>query len=440
MAEFTNQQKSIISSELAGVLVNAPAKTGKTVVLERCFRNQQPTPDSPKKALFITANCLATTRVKHELQQVSKAKWDNELIGTLPEIGWMLVQRFYSTVGYSRPPNLVFEVAVATAKEQARLKAIDVAHDPANPAFKTQWDAELLQILRRQNIATPYSLTLEVEQMFTRLNLPELEEYQFLVVDNAHDLPLQDLICISALQERMPILMAGNTNIAISDRFQNLDSENWATVTAQDGFKSFSLSQSFKIGPEIGVFMSQLAAYNSRRIIDPNLTFQGPAQKMVELPVSSQTEMIGILDRLDDVLHLRMRQHLVAVVTRTPNDAWELSRKIKKPAFVQRDRTGTILPLRLPPFGVICTTPYEVPYIQPDYVVVASCLNGYWPYRWERFIENSRRAFIRAICPARLGVFFVIPEEPSSVLSSSPFLSEGNNPRLVTRSAKLDDL
>ena len=55
----------------------------------------------------------------------------------------------------------------------------------------------------------------------TKLNLPELAVYQLLLADNVQDFSWEDLMCLATLQERMEqTFVAGNTNIAVSDRFQ----------------------------------------------------------------------------------------------------------------------------------------------------------------------------------------------------------------------------
>ena len=86
MAEFTQQQKTILASTTRSNLINAIAKTGKTTLLARKYLNQQEHPGS-NKAIFITANALATQRVLEHLQRITALSWEEDWIGTFAEIG-----------------------------------------------------------------------------------------------------------------------------------------------------------------------------------------------------------------------------------------------------------------------------------------------------------------------------------------------------------------
>jgi len=86
----------------------------------------------------------------------------------------------------------------------------------------------------------------------------------------------------------------------------------------------------------------------------------------------------------------------------------------------------------LPTKGIVVTTPYDAPFLNLDYVTLPNCMKGYWPYPEERGTENCRRLFLRAVSSARLGTIFLIPD-PSNGLLVSQFVSEGCNPKVVTK-------
>jgi hypothetical protein len=232
--------------------------------------------------------------------------------------------------------------------------------------------------------------------------------------------------------------IAGNTNMASYDRLQNTDPENWITLTAQDTFKTFPLSQCFGIGPSLGVFLQQFAAFNSKRVYESSLTFMGDvnSQDLVEVTVTSRLQMLETILRMENQLQLGIRNRLLAVVLRNADDAREMARALRRPCFLMWDKHRLWHKQEVSARGVVCTTPYEVPYLNADYVALPNCINGYWPYQRERNAENCRRLFMRAASSARHGVFFLVPDH-SHGLSSSPFLSEGCTPKLVTKSANL---
>ena len=65
---------------------------------------------------------------------------------------------------------------------------------------------------------------------------------------------------------------AGNSNLAIYERQQDLDPEHWLTLVNQDGVKMHPLTQLFGVGNAQGVFLQQLAAFNSKRIYESAFT------------------------------------------------------------------------------------------------------------------------------------------------------------------------
>jgi hypothetical protein len=146
--------------------------------------------------------------------------------------------------------------------------------------------------------------------------------------------------------------------------------------------------------------------------------------------------MLEVILDMESGLQLGIRQRLLAVILRNPDDAREMSRNLKAPHFLQWDKHRLWYRPAVPARGIVCTTPFEAPYLSPDYVVLPNCLNGYWPYQRERNAENCRRAFLRSISSAKAGVFFLIPD-PSNALLPSPFLAEGCTPKLATKAVTL---
>ena len=105
MAEFTQQQKAVLASTARNNLVNAVSKTGKTTLLARKYLNQQERPGA-NKAIFITANALATQRVLEHLQRITALSWEEDLIGTFAEIGSKLLRRYHRELSYTASGRL----------------------------------------------------------------------------------------------------------------------------------------------------------------------------------------------------------------------------------------------------------------------------------------------------------------------------------------------
>jgi hypothetical protein len=438
MADFTQQQKAILACTARNNLVHAVAKTGKTTVLARKYLTHQQRPGTPK-AIFITANALATERVVEHLQRITALSWQEELIGTFAEIGFKLLKRYHRELAYTKPPEVVSDLSASADRDAARKTALEVHADQASAAFHEQWNQAFVQIMRRKSLATPRSLTIEAINLLTKVIQPELAGVRLLLADNVHDFGLEEMLALSALQARMgQTFLAGNLNLAIYDRLQDLDPEHWLTLVHQDGIKSHPLTQLFGVGNARGLFVQQLAAYNSKRVYETALTFStDPASQMlVEVTVATRQQMLQVILDMEAQLQLGIRRRLLAVILRNPDDTREMARNLKRPCFLQWDKNRLWHRTDVPTQGIVCTTPFEAPYLNPDYVVLPNCLNGYWPYQRERNAENCRRGFLRAVSSARNGVFFLIPD-PSHALLPSPFLAEGCTPRLVTKAVTL---
>ncbi len=438
MADFTQQQKAILASTARHNLVHAASKTGKTTVLARKYLGHQERPGIPK-AIFITANAVATERVVEHLRRITALDWRDELIGTFAEIGLKLLRRYYRELAYTKPPELVSDLSASADREAACKTALEIHADETSAVFREQWNQALAQLLRRKNLATPRSLIIEAVNLLTKVIQPELAGVRLLLADNVHDFGLDEMLALGAVQERMAqSFIAGNINLAIYDKLHDLDPEHWMTLVHHEGIKPHPLTQLFGVGSSQGLFLQQLAAYNSKRIYETAASFSADAsaQMLVEISVATRAQMLEAILDMEAQLHLGIRQRLLAVVTRNANDAREMARDLKRPCFLQWDKHCLWHRPGVPTTGIFCTTPFEAPYLSPDYVVLANCLSGYWPYQRERNAENCRRAFLRAVSSAAKGVFFLIPDSSDGLLSS-PFLGEGCTPKLITKKVAL---
>lgn len=438
MADFTQQQKEILASAARHNLVHATAKTGKTTVLARKYLSCQERPGTPK-AIFITPNALATERVVEHLQRITALSWQDELIGTFAEIGFKLLKRYYRELAYAKPPDVVSDLSASADREVARKIALGIHAEEASSVFREQWNQAFVQILRRKNLATPRSLTIEAVNLLTKVIQPELAGVRLLLADNVHDFGSDEMLAMVTLQERMgQSFLAGNVNVAIYDKLHDLDPEHWLTMVHHDGIKSHPLAQAFGVGSTQGLFLQQLAAYNSKRIYETAASFSADptAQMLLEISVATRQQMLEAILDMEGQLQLGIRPRLLAVVMRNANDAREIARDLKRPCFLQWDKHCLWHRAGTPKTGIVCNTPFEAPYLTPDYVVLPNCLNGYWPYQRERNAENCRRAFLRAVGSATKGAFFLIPNS-GHALVPSPFLGEGCTPKLVTKTVEL---
>ncbi len=438
MADFTQQQKAILASAARHNLIHATAKTGKTSVLARKYLSIQERPGTPR-AIFITANTLATARVMDHLQRITAMGWQEALVGTFAEIGFKLLKRCYRELAYAKPPEVVSDLSASADREAARKTALGIHADETSAAFREQWNQAFVQILRPKNLATPRSLTIEAVNLLAKVIQPELAGVRLLLADNVHDFSFDEMLALVTLQERMgQSFLAGNVNLAIFDKLHDLDPEHWLTLVHHEGSKLHPLTQVFGVGSAQGLFLQQLGAYNSKRVYETATTFsaEASAQMLVEISVATRRQMLEAVLDMEAQLQLGIRQRLLAVVTRNANDAREMARDLKRPCFLQWDKHFLWHQPGVPATGIVCTTPFEAPYLNPDYVVLPNCLNGYWPYPRERNAENCRRAFLRAVSSATKGVFFLIPNSEHA-LSPSPFLGEGCTPKLVTKRVAL---
>jgi len=441
MAEFTSQQKAVLTSAARHNLVNAISKTGKTQLLIRIYLNWQEQPGE-FKAVFLTSNGVSTQRVTDQLQRITRQDWSGQLIGTFSEIGYKLVQKHYAELKYSRIPKIVPDTAVAEDRHAAKLVAAkligDTPSDQTRQAFNEQWNQEFAARLHQKDIGSPRSLLLDTTNLFTKLAHHSLANVHRLVADDAHDLSLDEMMALVAIQERMEkSFISGNTNLAINDRFQDLDIENWLTLLSRDSLTAFPLSTCFNIGSNHGLFLHQLAAFNSKKLFNIFPTFVGDPNTpaLFEVLVPSVEYMIDVIHEMESQLQLGIRNRVMGVVMRTRDEARAMARTLGKPCCILWDKTRLWNRFNLPTKGIVVTTPYDAPFLNLDYVTLPNCMKGYWPYPEERGTENCRRLFLRAVSSAKLGTIFLIPD-PSNGLLVSQFVSEGCNPKVVTKTAQ----
>jgi hypothetical protein len=124
------------------------------------------------------------------------------------------------------------------------------------------------------------------------------------------------------------------------------------------------------------------------------------------------------------------------VVMRTADAARDMANKLKRPYFILWDKNQMTNRFEPPTNGIVCTTAYEAPYLNADYVALPNCMDGYWPYQKEKNLENARRMFLRAASSSRLATYFLIPDPTLGILASQ-FISEGCTPKLVTKVATI---
>ena len=211
MADFTPQQKAVLHSPARHNLVNAISKTGKTQLLIRLYRNCQEQPGE-FKAIFITANGFSSQRIMECLQRVTKQNWSGQLIGTLSEIGWKLVQKYYADLQYSKVPKLVSDTTV----QEERLAALAVANriiggvqsEETRTEHMKQWSQDFAARMHKRNYASPRSLMIDAVTLLTKLAHHSLANVQLLVADDLHDLTLDEHLAIIALQERVEHALA----------------------------------------------------------------------------------------------------------------------------------------------------------------------------------------------------------------------------------------
>jgi len=433
MADFSEQQKAILSHTARHNLIHSTFKTGKTAVLIRRYLTTQMRPGAPK-AVFLTANALATRRVIDHLKRITALDWQNELIGTIAEIGAKLVLRYFRELAYNKAPTLTSDLAVANEQAAARRAALALHADTGSAVFKEQRDQAFVQILRRKGLATPSSLAIEAINLLTKLIQPELAAVQLLIADNVHDFDAGEVSALLGLAARMnQTFLAGNINQATEDRLRNLDPEHWLSLVHHEQIVCHALKQTFGLGQAQALFLQQLAAYNSKRIYEgASVAVEPQGQMLLEITVRNPRQMSEVVLELENQMQLSTRGMRLAIVMRHANDAREFARILRRPCYLQRDKHQLWHRAELPERGIVVTTPYESAYLSPDYVVLPNCVDGYWPYAREHNSENCRRAFMRSVGSANKGAFFLVPAGGTAILPS-PFLSEACTPKLVTK-------
>lgn len=439
MAEFTPQQRAVLFSTAKHNLVNTVGKTGKSQILTRIYLDRQVTPGD-YKAIYVCPNSLVTSKVLEQLQRITKADWSSQLVGTLAEISYKLLLKYYREMSYNKPPRLVPDTAVAEDRMQAKKSALAIYPDTTNQEFYSQWNKEFLGRMRTRNLASPRSLTLEAINIFETQFHHGLSYVSTLVADDVHDLGCDELLALSVIQSRMErSYIAGNTNYAINDRMQELDQENWITLSESNGLKLFPLNTCFNLSPNQGCFLHQLAAFNSKKLHDPTVVFTGDQNSFVfyEVGIPDVASTVEVIKQIEIQLQVGIRGRTMGVIMRNVDDAKKMASELNKPAVVLWDKNQLWHKLEIPSKGIFVTTPYEAPYLNLDYVVIPNSIVGYWPYTKERNLENCRRLFMRAIGSARLGVACLVPDTSTGILAS-PFLSEGCNPKLTTKTISFD--
>ena len=437
MAEFTPQQRAVINSTAKHTLVNAINKTGKTQILIRLYLNRQEKPGE-FKAILITPNGLATQRILEQLQRITKQDWSQQLVGTLAEIGYKLIQTYYQDLTYSKIPKLVPDTAVIAERHEAKAVAVALHPDQTSQAFSEQWNQEFVSKLRRKDLVTPRSAVIEITNLFSKLSHSSLANVRLLLADDVHDYTFEEMMGIAIIQERMEkSFISGNTNIAINDRFHDIDIENWTTLIGRDGFKTLGLNSCFTMGANQGTFIYQLSAFNSKKLFDASPTYgvEATSQVLLEVLVPTTDYTIDVIKEMELQLQLGIRNRTMGIIMRNVDEARSMARMLNCPVCIMWDKTHLWHKTEVPTKGLLVTTPYDAPYLNLDYVTLPNCMKGYWPYTEERRTENCRRLFLRSVSSAKLGAIFLIPD-PSNGLLVSPFVSEGSNPKLVTKVAQ----
>jgi hypothetical protein len=437
MAEFTPQQKAVLASTARYNLVNAIGKTGKTTLLTRLYLNRQERPEE-FKAVFVTPNAYCTRRVIEQLGKITSKDWSGQLIGTLAEISAKLLHRFYADLTYTRVPRIVSDTSMMEERQAARALAANLHPDQTSAAFIEQWNQEFVHRLRQLDIATPRSLVIELTNMFTKLAHPNLANVHLLLADNVHDLTIDEMMALIAIQERMAqSFFSGNTNVAINNSSQDTDIANWINIISREELKPHSLNTCFGVGPNQGLFLHQLSAFNTKKLYEAGPVFTGAqsAQTLSEVKVPSMEQMVEVIHEMESQLQLGIRNRSMGVIMRTIDEARAMAQTIERQCFFMWDKNKLWNPSDPPTKGTFVTTPYEAPYLNLDYIALPKCMDGYWPYEQERNAEKCRRLFIRSVSSARLGVIFLIPDSSNNALVS-PFVLEGCNPKLVTKEAQ----
>jgi len=437
MADFTPQQKAVLTSTAKWNLVNAVGKTGKSQLLTRLYLNHQERPGE-FKAIYLCSNSLTTKRVTDQLKRITGLDWSQQLIGTLAGIGFKLLQEHYQALTYERLPRIVPDSKVSDERQAAKFSASKLHADQDSLVFIEQWNQDFVQRLRLKNLASPRSLIIEATNLITRVSHAIPSQVRLLLADDLQDFTFDEMFALSAIQERMAkVFLAGNTNIAINDSFQDTHIDNWYPLVTREDHAPNPLTTCFGVGQDMGTFLHQLAAFNTKKLYERNPHFMSDAraQFLYEVLVPGPAVTVEVIREMEKHLQLGICNRLLGVVMRTINDARAMAQDLGAPCFIMWDKSQLSCSLDVPQKGVVVTTPYEAPYLDLDYVALPNCMQGYWPYQHERRLDNCRRQFLRAVSSARLGVAFLIPDPSNNVLVS-PFVAEGCTPKLVTKTAQ----
>ena len=440
MATLTPQQEAVLKSRFKHNLVNASSRSGKTTLLLHRYRSIQEHPVE-FKAIFITANALATQRILNQLFKVTNERYNDQLVGTMHEISYKLLQKHYASLGYTQPPRFVQDGIVA--KERADAKKATLKHKPAgknqlghenvDATDLVQWNKDFVERLRKKNVCCPRSLLLELATMFRGMVDSPLTNISVLVADDVHDYTLDELTTLAAIKEKvLQCFFGGNTNLATTDAVHETDQENWQIITSHECWKHFYLPTSFGLSPTQGLFTHQLASYNVRRIAENLVCLGDKNGSLFEMETSTHQAELSAILALEVELQLGIRGKTMGVIMRSVDDTRQLAKELDRPYFIMWDKSRLWNRFSPPEKGIICTTPYEAPYLNLDYVVFANCIQDYWPFPFERSIENCRKLFLRGVTSAKSDVYFLTPSVDNGMLPS-PFLSEGNNPKFVTK-------
>lgn len=444
MAEFTIQQRNVLFNAVRSDnksdnprfnLIDSIHSTGKSQVLTRAFLEKQGTP-TDFKCIYVCANSITAKRVIEQLNRITGADWSRQLIGTLPEIAYRLLEDCYLQMSYTKLPKIVSDTAAAEERMAAKQKAEAVCQGPFNPIFFQEWNKEFLKRMQVKNLASPRSLTLELERMFETQFHHHLTYVQTLIADDVHDYTVEELIALTHIQAKMSkVLVAGNTNLAPVDRIQDIDSENWFNFSEGNGITKYNLTTCFGITQTHGALAAQLTAFNSKKNLGDPHNFTGdPANFFIyEVTIPELNSTAEVIKQFEAQLQIGIRGKLMGVIMRTVEDVRTMARALNKPPFILWDKNLLWNKITIPQSGVVITTPYEAPYLNLDYAIVPHCITGYWPYTKERNIENARRLFLRIVSSPKSGIAFLVPDSSNGILVS-PFISEANNPKLTTKS------
>ena len=166
----------------------------------------------------------------------------------------------------------------------------------------------------------------------------------------------------------------------------------------RQGHKLFSLGTCFNLSSKLGLFLHQLAAFNSNKIYDVIPAFQNDPNidSLFEVSVPSMEYMIDVIHEIENQLQLGIRNRVMGVIMRTRDEARMMARTLGKPCCILWDKNRLWTRFDLVTKGVVVTTPYEAPFLNLDYVTLPKCIKDYWPYPEER-AEFGRHLFLRSV-------------------------------------------